>query len=203
MKDVLSKLTGKVDSIEFNKQLERIDNNVTIFSDKVEYKLPAMEKQFTDMIQKKADIAQVNEALELKADKTDIEKLIERINEVHEVAAQANAKAEKKNESSDDEEIVVGENGEFAGDPESPDSVKKKKRKKGEPDSEEERQREELRRQQEEAMEAMREKIELLEKSLASNAEEYRKGLRDGEFALKKLEKEVYDKIDEQKKQIV
>ena len=82
--------------------------------------------------------------MELKADKTAIEKLIERINEVHEVAMQAQAKAEKKNESSDEEE-VVGENGEF--DPGSPDSVKKKKKKKGEPDSEEERQREELRRQ--------------------------------------------------------
>ena len=113
---------------------------------------------------------------------------------------QAQAKAEKKNESSDEEE-VVGENGEF--DPGSPDSVKKKKKKKGEPDSEEERQREELRRQQEEAMEAMKEKIELLEKSLTTQAEEFRKGIRDGEFALKKLEKEVYDKIEEQKKQIV
>ena len=50
MQDVVSKLTSKVDTIEFNKQLERIDNNVTIFSDKVEYRLPAMEKQFTDMI---------------------------------------------------------------------------------------------------------------------------------------------------------
>ena len=44
MKDLDAKLTGKVNQIEFQKQLERIDNNVQVFSDKVEYKLPAMEK---------------------------------------------------------------------------------------------------------------------------------------------------------------
>ena len=42
--------------IEFHKQLERIDNNVTTFSDKVEFRLPAMEKQFFDMIKNKAGI---------------------------------------------------------------------------------------------------------------------------------------------------
>jgi len=82
MKDLMGKLTGKVDMIEFNKQLERIDNNVSIFSDKVEYKLPAMEKQFTDMIQKKANIEDVNTAFALKADKTDIDMLLDRINQV-------------------------------------------------------------------------------------------------------------------------
>ena len=41
-----------------------------MFSDKVEYKLPAMEKQFVDMIQKKADFDKVNAALETKVDKT-------------------------------------------------------------------------------------------------------------------------------------
>jgi hypothetical protein len=46
----------------------------------------------------------------------------------------------------------------------------------------------------------MKEKIELLEKSLAANAEEFRKGIRDGDFALKRIEKEIYDKMDEQKK---
>ena len=49
----------------------------------------------------------------------------------------------------------------------------------------------------------MKEKIEMLEKSLAANAEEFRKGIRDGEFALKRIEKEIYDKMDEQKKELL
>ena len=52
-------------------------------------------------------------------------------------------------------------------------------------------------------MEALKEKIEMLEKSMTTNAEEFRKGIRDGEFAVKRIEKEIYDKIDEQKKQII
>ena len=104
MKDVEAKMTGKVNYIEFNKQLERIDNNVTIFSDKVEYRLPAMEKQFTDMIEKKANISQVDEALDTKVDKEFMDKLIERINAIEEVAAQASVAAKKKAESSEEEE---------------------------------------------------------------------------------------------------
>ena len=33
MKDIISKFGTKVDNVEFNKQLERINNNVTVFSD--------------------------------------------------------------------------------------------------------------------------------------------------------------------------
>ena len=56
MKDIISKFGTKVDSVEFNKQLERINNNVTVFSDKVEFRLPAMELDFNRRIGNKADI---------------------------------------------------------------------------------------------------------------------------------------------------
>ena len=46
LKDIVNKFNTKVDNIEFNKQLERINNNVTVFSDKVDYRLPAMELDF-------------------------------------------------------------------------------------------------------------------------------------------------------------
>ena len=46
----------------------------------------------------------------------------------------------------------------------------------------------------------MRDKIEMLEKALTANAEEFKKGIRDGEFALKRVEKEIYDKLEDQKK---
>ena len=60
MKEIVSKFNTKVDTIEFNKQLERINNNVTVFSDKVDFRLPAMEMEFNRRILNKADIEAVN-----------------------------------------------------------------------------------------------------------------------------------------------
>ena len=41
------------------KQIERIDNVVSIFGDKIEYRLPAMEFEFNRALQSKAEIEQV------------------------------------------------------------------------------------------------------------------------------------------------
>jgi hypothetical protein len=70
MKHVDEKLNQKVNMQEFMKQVERIDNNVTVFGDKVEYRLPAMEYEFNRAIQSKAEISAVQEALDQKVDKT-------------------------------------------------------------------------------------------------------------------------------------
>jgi hypothetical protein len=36
-----------------------------------------------------------------------------------------------------------------------------------------------------------------LEKTVAANAEEFKKGIRDQEFAMKRIEKEILDKLEE------
>ena len=43
MTDIDSKLLNKVNMIDFMKQIERIDNTVQVFADKVDHKLPAIE----------------------------------------------------------------------------------------------------------------------------------------------------------------
>jgi hypothetical protein len=70
MKHVEEKLSVKVNTQEFMKQIERLDNNITVFSDKVEFRLPAMEYEFHRAIQNKAEISAVQEALDQKVDKT-------------------------------------------------------------------------------------------------------------------------------------
>ena len=63
------------------------------------------------MIKNKAGIAQVNEALDKKVDKTFMDSLIERINKIEELAAAAKVVAEKKNvdtESSEEENEEMG-----------------------------------------------------------------------------------------------
>tara|TARA_B110000285_G_C14924384_1_gene514228 strand:- start:408 stop:860 length:453 start_codon:yes stop_codon:yes gene_type:complete len=84
MKDIISKFSTKVDSVEFNKQLERINNNVTVFSDKVEFRLPAMELDFNRRISNKADIESVNKALNTKVDKEFLDTIFERMNGMEE-----------------------------------------------------------------------------------------------------------------------
>ena len=84
MKDIISKFSTKVDSVEFNKQLERINNNVTVFSNKVEFRLPAMELDFNRRIGNKADIEQVNKALATKVDKEFLDTIFERMNGMEE-----------------------------------------------------------------------------------------------------------------------
>ena len=68
MKDVENKFNTKVDAVEFNKHLERINNSFTVVSDKVEFRLPAMELEFNRRIANKADIESVNDALKKKVD---------------------------------------------------------------------------------------------------------------------------------------
>lgn len=89
MKEIVSKFNTKVDTVEFNKQLERINNNVTVFSDKLEFRLPAMEMEFNRRILNKADIESVNQALSKKVDNTFMDTIIERINGVEELAHKA------------------------------------------------------------------------------------------------------------------
>lgn len=56
MKDVDEKLNSKVNIHEFMKQVERIDNNVTVFGDKVDYRLPAIEYEFSRQLNGKAEM---------------------------------------------------------------------------------------------------------------------------------------------------
>ena len=56
MKHMEDKLNSKVNIHEFMKQIERIDNNVTVFGDKVEYRLPAIEYEFSRQLQGKAEM---------------------------------------------------------------------------------------------------------------------------------------------------
>ena len=61
MKHLDEKLSSKVNIHEFMKQVERIDNNVTVFGDKVEYRLPAIEYEFSRQLQGKAEMKVVQE----------------------------------------------------------------------------------------------------------------------------------------------
>ena len=61
MKHLDEKLNSKVNIHEFMKQVERIDNNVTVFGDKVEYRLPAIEYEFSRQLQGKAEMKVVQE----------------------------------------------------------------------------------------------------------------------------------------------
>ena len=53
--EIDEKLKGKVGMIEFMKQIERIDNGVQVFTDSVEYKLPAIQHDLERQIKHKAD----------------------------------------------------------------------------------------------------------------------------------------------------
>lgn len=54
-KDLTSKLLGKINSEEFDKQVERIDNTMSVLGDKVDYRLPAMDYEFKRNLKVKAD----------------------------------------------------------------------------------------------------------------------------------------------------
>lgn len=55
----------------------------------------------------------------------------------------------------------------------------------------------------EEALKKLNEKIEMIEKSVTSNQEEFRKAIRDQEVAMKRIEKEIKDDMEEQKKTLL
>ena len=50
-----SRLLGKVDSHDFKKHVERLDNSMQVLGDKVEYRLPAMDYEFKRSLTVKAD----------------------------------------------------------------------------------------------------------------------------------------------------
>ena len=116
--------------------------------------------------------------------------LIERINQVQEMAeAKIANHAKARIESDEEEEVEVEAEGEQ--DPESPDSpVKKKKKNLNEPDSDDEREAEQAKKKAEEAHKAIMDKIELMEKQITTNHEEIRKAIDDDHFILKRIEQE-------------
>jgi len=63
-------LKGKVNYYEFKKQIDRVDNIVSVIQDKVDYRIPAMELEFNRELNKKANVDEVDEEMEKKADKT-------------------------------------------------------------------------------------------------------------------------------------
>ena len=82
---IQSKLLGKVDSEDFKKQVERLDNVVQVLQDKVEYRLPAMDYEFKRTLKVKADKVWVEELQTKKADIAIIDQLIERMNKFEEL----------------------------------------------------------------------------------------------------------------------
>ena len=82
MKHMDEKLNSKVNINEFMKQIERIDNNITVFGDKVDYRLPAIEYEFNRALQGKAEMKVVQELIDTKVDKSFVDSLIERINKI-------------------------------------------------------------------------------------------------------------------------
>ena len=85
--EIDEKLKGKVGMIEFMKQIERIDNGVQVFTDSVEYKLPALKYELERDLKNKADMNYVESKLSTKVDHEHMEKLIDRINKIEEMAA--------------------------------------------------------------------------------------------------------------------
>ena len=77
-------LTSKVGVEEFNKQIQRIDNLVAIIEDKVDFRLPALEYQFTRDLKKKADKEEVITELGKKVDGDLFEALVARANKMEE-----------------------------------------------------------------------------------------------------------------------
>lgn len=67
-KSLQQKLLHKVNSEDFHKQVERLDNVVQVLQDKVEYRLPAMDYEFKRTLKVKADRAWVEELQTKKAD---------------------------------------------------------------------------------------------------------------------------------------
>lgn len=146
--EIDEKMKGKVGMIEFMKQIERIDNGVQVFTDSVEYKLPALKYELERDLKNKADMNFVTSKLENKVDKEFMDQLIERINKIEEMAAAkiVSAVAREKTEGASDEESDEDVDDVASGEA-SPDSPKKKnKKKEKEVDSEEERMKEEAAR---------------------------------------------------------
>ena len=84
MGDIENKMANKVNMIDFMKQIERIDNNVQVFCDKVDYKLPAMEFEFNRSIINKAEKESVEKLKAEIVDKAQFQGIVDRINKIEE-----------------------------------------------------------------------------------------------------------------------
>ena len=68
-KDVDKKIIGKVNKIEFLKHIERLDDNVRILGDKVDYQLPALKYEVYRDMKNKADMETVIGLVDSKVEK--------------------------------------------------------------------------------------------------------------------------------------
>ena len=97
--DIDAKITGKVDSVEFKKHIERINNQLRIVEDSVELKFPAMEYRFNRDLKNKVALSEVEKMMSTKVDQVTFQELVERMNKVEELAA--NVKSPSKRSSPD------------------------------------------------------------------------------------------------------
>ena len=69
---------------EFQTQIGRINNDLSVIADIVEVKLPAVERSLMSEMAKKAGSKEIEEMGDRKADKEIIDKLVERLNKIEE-----------------------------------------------------------------------------------------------------------------------
>ena len=101
-------LKGKVNYYEFKKQIDRVDNIVSVIQDKVDYRIPAMELEFNRELNKKANVEEVDEEMEKKADKNYVGQLIERLNKLEETTTALSQRYSKMQEDHDSADEIEG-----------------------------------------------------------------------------------------------
>ena len=69
MKDIENRFLGKVNLIDFKKHVDKMESNLQIIEDKVEYKLPAMDYEFKRALKNKVDMAEVEALFAKKEEK--------------------------------------------------------------------------------------------------------------------------------------
>mmetsp|Transcript_19146 Transcript_19146/g.29334 ORF Transcript_19146/g.29334 Transcript_19146/m.29334 type:complete len:177 (+) Transcript_19146:219-749(+) len=128
MKHMEPRLLQKVNLIDFKKQIDRFDNTLQVVEDKVDYKLPAMDYEFTRAMKNKAEMPEVEEKLETKADKEAIEQLTQRLNTLEESFTARLAKAQEEKEAAEKEDEESEAKAMSEADLDSPESPRRKKK---------------------------------------------------------------------------
>lgn len=110
IKDLDAKLSSKVNFNEFMKQIERMDNSIQVVQNVIEHKIPAFRYEIETQLKYKPTMDQVNQALEKKADKEVVDKLLDRINQFDETIKRIGGQLAAV--AGEDEEEIVDEDGE-------------------------------------------------------------------------------------------